>query len=70
MFFSDFEDSLNFSTSIQFAYDAVIYYSGKSIMNTEEMLNWDLSSISKYLKCNKLIINLNKNNTEAVIWNC
>ena len=39
MFFSDFEDSLNFSTSIQFAYDAVIYYSGKSIMNTEEMLN-------------------------------
>ena len=43
MFFNDFEDSLNFSKSIQFA---------------EEMLDHDLSSISKYLKCIELIINL------------
>ena len=58
MFFNDFEGSLNFSKSIQLADDKVIYYSGKSVTNIEEMLNHDLSSISKYLKCNELIINL------------
>ena len=42
----------------------VIYYSEKSVTNIEEMLNRDLSSISKHLKCNELIINLSKNKTE------
>ena len=31
------------------------------------MLNRDLSSISKYLKCNELIINLDENKTEAML---
>ena len=43
----------------------VIYYSGKSVTNIEEMLNRDPSSISKHLKCNELIINLSKNKTEV-----
>ena len=67
LFFNDFKDSLDFSKSLQFADDTVIYYSGKSIMNIEEMLNHDISSISKYLKFNELIINLDKNKTEALL---
>ena len=68
IFFNDFEDSLNFNISLQFADDTVIYYSGKSITNIEEMLNYDLLSISKYLKCIELIINLDKNKTEAMLF--
>ena len=69
MFFNDFEDSLNFRKLIQFAADTVIYYSVESVTNIKEMLNRDLSSISKYLKCNELTIKLNKNKS-YVIWNC
>ena len=47
MLFNDSEDSLNFGKSIHFADNTAIYYSG-------EMLNHDLPSIFKYLKCNKL----------------
>ena len=32
------------------------------------MLNHGLLSISKYLKCNELIINLDKNKTEAMLF--
>ena len=67
MLFNDFEDSLNLSKSIQFA-DDTIYYSGKSVTNIKEMLNRDLSSISKYLKCKELIITLDKNKTETMLF--
>ena len=68
MLFNDFEDSLNFSKSIQFADDTVIYNSRKSVTNIKEMLIRDLSSISKYLKYDKLIINLDNNKTEALLF--
>ena len=32
------------------------------------MLNHDLLSISKYLKCNELVVNLDKNKTEAMLF--
>lgn len=65
--FNDFENTLNFSKSIQFADGTVIYYSGKSATNIEEMLNRDLS-ISKYLKLNEFIINFDRNKTEAMLF--
>ena len=68
MLFNDFEDSLNLSKSIQFADDTAIYYSGKSVTNIKEMLNRDLSSISKYLKWKELIITLDKNKTETMLF--
>lgn len=70
MFLMIFKDSLNFSKLIQSADDTVIYYYRKSATNIEEMINRNLSSISKYLIYNKLIINLDNNKIEAVIWNC
>ena len=68
IFCNDFEDNLNVSKSVQFTDETFICYSGKSITNIEEKLNRDLSSISKYLKCNELIINLDKNKTEAMLF--
>ena len=47
MLFNDSEDSLSFDKSLHFADNTTIYYSG-------EMLNRDLPSIFKYLKCNEL----------------
>lgn len=70
MFLMIFKDSLNFSKLIQSADDTVIYYYRKSATNIEEMINRNISSISKYLIYNKLIINLDNNKIEAVIWNC
>ena len=70
MFLMILIDSLNFSKSIQSADDTVIYYYRKSVTNIEEMLNRNLSSLSKCLIYNKLIINLDNNKIEAVIWNC
>ena len=32
------------------------------------MLNHDLLSVSKYLKCNELVVNLDKNKTEAMLF--
>ena len=58
VFFYVFEDTLNFSKSVQFAEDTVIYYSGKSATNIKEMLNRDLSSISKCSRWNKFILTL------------
>ena len=54
MLFNDSEDSLNFGKSIHFADNTTIYYSEESVTSIEEMLNRDLSSIFKSLKCNEL----------------
>ena len=67
LFFNDFEDCLHHSSVVQFADDTVIYLSSKSIDEIEDNLNRDLASISTYLSCNDLVINLKKGKTECML---
>lgn len=70
LFFTDFEDILNFSKSVDdnLLMTQLFTILKKSVTNVEEMLNRDLSSILKYSKCNKLIINFDQNEIETMLF--
>ena len=67
LFFNDFEECLQHNNVVQFADDTVIYLSSKSIDEIEVNLNGGLASISSYLSCNDLVINLKKGKTECTL---
>ena len=60
-------DSIHHSNIVQFADDTSIYLSSKSIDEIEDKLNEDLASISAYLSCDDLVINLKKGKTECML---
>ena len=66
-FFNDFEDCLHHSNVVQFAGENVTYLSSKSIVEIEDKLNEHIASISTYLSCNDLVINLKKGKTECML---
>ena len=68
MFFNDFENCLKRSQSLNFADDTVVYVHGKTKDIVESQLNEDLKNMSTYFKKNQLIINLNKDKTETMIF--
>ena len=68
MFFNDFENCLKRSQSLNFADDTVVYVHSKTKDIVESQLNEDLKNMSSYFKKNQLIINLNKDKTETMIF--
>ena len=68
MYFNDFSNCLKSCETIQFADDTVIYTSDKSVEVIASKLNLNLKSIADYFHKNELIINLNKNKTESMLF--
>ena len=68
MFFNDFEKCLKRSQSLNLADNTVVYVHGKTKDNVESQLNEDLKNMSAYFKTNQLIMNLNRNKTETMIF--
>ena len=66
--FQRIEDCLRNSNVVQFADDTVRSLSSKSIDEIEDKLNEDLASISTYLSCNDLVINLQKGKSECMLF--
>ena len=51
-----------------YADDTVVYVSHKSISDVEKALTSDMENIAKWLESNRLIINLKKGKTEAMLY--
>ena len=68
LYFNDFEECLHHAQVVEFADDTVLYVSSKFFHIIEEHLNEDLICIHEFLNTNKLIINLNKEKSESMIF--
>ena len=68
IFFNDFDESLQYSNSVVFADDTVIYYENKSFEIIQKRLNKEMVSIASYFTQNELVINLKKNKTESMLF--
>ena len=68
IFFNDFDESLQYSNSIMFADNTVIYYENKSFEIIQQRLNKEMVSIASYFTENELVINLKKNKTESMLF--
>ena len=53
---------------IMYAYDTVLYYSHKDMKEIEKVLSQDLTTVSKWLQENELVLNLKKGKTEVMLF--
>ena len=65
IYINDLPNCLQHSSVALYADDTCIYFSGERISQIETKLNTDLEYVSKWLKCNHLVLNSNK--CEAMI---
>ena len=68
MFHNDFEKCSKRTQSLNFADDTVVYVHGKTKNVVGSQLNEDLKNMSTYFNKNQVIINLNKDKTETIIF--
>ena len=64
----DFENCLKRSKVINFADDTVVFLPGKTHLEIEQGLNFDLVNISNYFCDNELVINLKPRKTESMLF--
>eukprot|EP00914_Ancora_sagittata_P002405 GHVO01005317.1.p1 GENE.GHVO01005317.1~~GHVO01005317.1.p1 ORF type:complete len:374 (+),score=-11.49 GHVO01005317.1:285-1406(+) len=60
IYINDLPNSLKFAKPIMYADDTNIFYSGKDINEMMNTFNTDLTSLTEYLKCNRLSLNVSK----------
>ena len=53
---------------IMYADDTVLYYSHKDMKEIEKVLSQDLTTVSKWLQENELVLNLKKGKTEVMLF--
>jgi len=68
LIFNDLTDVVKNSQTVKYADDTVLYVHGKTGKETAKLLTEDLSLIADWFKDNKLIINLKKGKTEALLF--
>ena len=66
--FNDVTTALSNCQIVKYADDTVIFYSHKDIEKIEQVLNEELSHITKWLQENELIVNTKKGKTEVMIF--
>ena len=66
--FNDIASVLQHSRIVKYADDTVIYLADKDLKNVQLRLTEDMGLISKWLKENELIINMEKGKTEALLF--
>ena len=68
VFFNDIADKIQHSNVITYADDTVVYYSNVDVNTIGDELNLEMDSIGEYCRENKLLLNLKKGKTEAMLF--
>ena len=68
LYFNDFENCLKCSKVIHFADDTLAFLPGKTHLEIEQDLNFDLVNISNYFYENELVINLKPGKAESMLF--
>ena len=66
--FNDTVEVVEHSSILKHADDTVLFVAGKEIDSIEEKLSKDMDNLSKWLRCNELILDLKKGKMESILF--